>query len=98
AVVASLVELAQQVNIHLGACDSPEGAVAPEPRGEPVLKLETVDVPWGSTGTYHYVDELRGSAGSSAPLILRSSLEGDVLAPIPGPQYPLGDRHVLLLG
>jgi hypothetical protein len=28
----------------------------------PVLKNETVDVPWGD-GTYHYVEELRLSAG-----------------------------------
>jgi len=68
-------------------------------RAQAVLKVETVDVPWGATGTYHYVDELRLSAGpSGAPLVLRSDLEHDVLAPIPGPQYPLGDRHVLLLG
>jgi hypothetical protein len=64
----------------------------------PVLKVDTVDVPWGETGQYHYVDELRLSVGSSAPAVLRTSLEGDDLAPIPGPQYPLGDNHVLLLG
>jgi hypothetical protein len=64
----------------------------------PVVQVETVDVPWGETGTYHYVQELRLRAGQSAPLVLRTSLEHDVLAPIPGPQYPLGDRHVLLMG
>jgi hypothetical protein len=67
-------------------------------RAELVLKIETIDVPWGETGTYHYVEELRLSAGPSAPLVLRTSFEHDVFAPIPGPQYPLGDRHVLLLG
>src|SRR5262249_43236472 len=67
-------------------------------RAASILKIETVDVPWGETGTYHYVKELCLSAGSTAPLVLRTSVEHDVLAPIPGPQYPLGDRHVLLLG
>jgi hypothetical protein len=67
------------------------------PPAAPVLSIETVDVPWGE-GTYHYVEELRLSAGRSAPLVLHSSIEHDVLAPIPGPRYSLGDRHVLLLG
>jgi hypothetical protein len=38
------------------------------------------------------------SAGSSAPLILKSEPAGGKLIPIPGPQYRIDDSHVLLLG
>jgi hypothetical protein len=63
----------------------------------PVLKVDAVSSA-GDTGTYHYVDELRLSVGGSAPLMLRSDVKNDRLVPIPGPQYPIGDEHVLLLG
>ncbi|HVT17312.1 MAG TPA: hypothetical protein VHQ90_14180 [Thermoanaerobaculia bacterium] len=64
----------------------------------PILKAEVVSPEPGSTGTLHFAPELRLSVGSSAPLILRSDLETGRLVPIPGPQYPIGDHHVLLLG
>ncbi len=61
----------------------------------PILKVETV---WPEgTGTSHYVDELRLSMGASAPLVLRIQ-PGGKLIPLPGPQYPIDDSHVLLLG
>jgi hypothetical protein len=62
------------------------------------LKVKVVSPPAGSTGTSHYVDELRLSVGGSAPLILRSDLDTGRLIPIPGPQYTVGDEHLLLLG
>jgi hypothetical protein len=62
----------------------------------PVLKVETV---WPKgTGTMHYADELRLSAGASAPLALKTDPGGGKLIPVPGPQYPVDDTHVLLLG
>jgi hypothetical protein len=62
-----------------------------------VLKVESTAPTPGSSGTMHFVDELRLSAGSSAPLILKSE-PGGKLIPLPGPQYQIDDSHVLLLG
>ena len=62
----------------------------------PVLKVETVRP--NGTGTMHYADELRLSVGASAPLLLRTYPGGGKLIPVPGPQYPVDDTHVLLLG
>ncbi|MFL6233274.1 MAG: hypothetical protein ACJ76N_09090 [Thermoanaerobaculia bacterium] len=64
----------------------------------PILKVKAVSPGPGGTGTLHSENELRLSVGSSAPLILRSDLKSGRLIPIPGPQYPIGDQHVLLLG
>jgi len=62
----------------------------------PVLKVETA---WPKgTGTTHYADELRLSAGASAALVLKTDPGGGKLIPVPGPQYPVDDTHVLLLG
>jgi len=69
----------------------------PYRRAAPVLKVEAVSPEPGDTGTFHSVDELRLSVGNSAPLILRYQHDG-VPIPIPGPQYPVGDKNVLLLG
>jgi hypothetical protein len=63
-----------------------------------VLKIEAAAPAPGSSGTMHFVNELRLSAGSSAPLILKSEPAGGKLIPIPGPQYRIDDSHVLLLG
>src|SRR6266851_1397649 len=63
----------------------------------PILKIEAVSPDSSSTGTLHYVDELRLSVGSYAPLIFKSELNGKLI-PVPGPQYPIDDAHVLLLG
>lgn len=64
----------------------------------PPLKVEvTAPVP-GSSGTMHFVDELRLSVGSSAPLILKSEPASGKLIPVPGPQYRIDDSHILLLG
>jgi hypothetical protein len=77
-----------------GLLVSPHTATAD---AEPILKVEVaVPVPGGS-GTMHFVDELRLSVGSSAPLILKSE-PGGKLIPIPGPQYRIDDTHILLLG
>jgi hypothetical protein len=64
----------------------------------PILKVKAVSPGPGGTGTSHSADELRLSVGSSEPLILRSDAKSDRLIPIPGPQYPIGDKHILLLG
>src|SRR5258708_718362 len=65
----------------------------------PILKVEAVAAKPHDTGTVHDGGELRLSvAGSSAPLILRSDPKSGRLVPIPGPQYPIGGEHVLLLG
>ena len=61
----------------------------------PVLKVETAAQ---GTGTMHYADELRLSAGASAALVLKTDPGGGKLIPVPGPQYPVDDTHVLLLG
>ena len=45
----------------------------------------------------HFVDELRLSAGASAPLVLKTD-PGGKLIPIPGPQFQVDDTHMLLLG
>ena len=61
----------------------------------PMLKVESL-APTG-TGTTHYAVEMRLSTGASEPLILRTQ-PGGKLIPVPGPQYPIDDSHVLLLG
>jgi hypothetical protein len=71
---------------------SPHAGVA-----DNVLKVEAAAPAPGSSGTMHFVDELRLSVGNSAPLILKSE-PGGKLIPIPGPQYRIDDSHVLLLG
>jgi hypothetical protein len=63
-----------------------------------ILKVEIAAPAQGSTGTMHYADELRLSAGRSGPLILKSELSSGKLIPLPGPQYRIDDSHVLLLG
>jgi hypothetical protein len=75
-----------------GLLVSPHTAMA-----DAVLKVEAAAPAPGSTGTMHFVDELRLSAGHSAPLILKSDPSG-TLIPIPGPQYQIDDSHVVLLG
>jgi len=72
---------------------SPHTAMA-----DAILKVEAAVPAPGSTGTMHFVDELRLSVGSSAPLILKSEPASGKLIPIPGPQYRIDDSHVLLLG
>ena len=67
------------------------------PTAAPELKVE-FSAQEGDTGTMHYVDELRLSAGAGAPLVLASHPDEDLLFPFPGPQYPIGDHAVLLLG
>jgi hypothetical protein len=62
-----------------------------------VLKVEAAAPVPGSSGTMHFVDELRLSVGSSAPLILKPE-PGGKLIPVPGPQYRIDDSHILLLG
>ena len=61
----------------------------------PILQVETI-MP-GGTGTMHYANELRLSAHASATLALKTD-PGGKLIPVPGPQYPIDDTHVLLLG
>ena len=63
----------------------------------PILKVEVAAPAPGSSGTMHFVDELRLSVGASAPLVLKTD-PGGILIPIPGPQYPIDDTHILLLG
>jgi hypothetical protein len=60
----------------------------------------TVEVDFRSTqgGTHHFADELRLSAAGQTPLILKSDIAADRLQPLPGPQFPIGNDHVLLLG
>jgi hypothetical protein len=72
---------------------SPHAGVA-----DTVLKVEAAAPAPGSSGTMHFVDELRLSAGSSAPLVLKSEPAGGKLIPVPGPQYRIDDSHILLLG
>jgi hypothetical protein len=74
---------------------SPHTAMA---EAVPPLKVEVTAAAAGSSGTMHFVDELRLSVGSSAPLILKSEPASGKLIPVPGPQYPIDDSHVLLLG
>jgi len=62
----------------------------------PFLKIDSVS-PTGS-GTMHFADELRLSVGDFAPLVLKTDVGGGKLIPIPGPQYRIDGRHVLLLG
>jgi hypothetical protein len=61
----------------------------------PVLKVESL-APTG-TGTTHYAVEMRLSTARSEPLVLKTQ-PGSKLIPVPGPQYPIDDSHVLLLG
>jgi hypothetical protein len=90
----SAVWFARALCLAAGLLVSPHTATAD---AEPILKVEVaVPVPGGS-GTMHFVDELRLSVGSSAPLILKSE-PGGKLIPIPGPQYRIDDTHILLLG
>jgi len=79
-----------------GLTVSPDGKA--QTGAAPVLKVETAAPAPGNTGTTHVVDELRLSAGGSTPLILKSEPARSKLIPIPGPQYPVDDTHVLLLG
>ena len=77
-------------------------AAAAQAPGAPSLKVEAVQTPENEgTGQYHGVAELRLSADHGAPLILRELKPNDdapVPVPIPGPQFPIGREHVLLLG
>src|SRR5260221_10384799 len=81
------------------ACVAASMLASPHGRAQtgavPILKVETVS-PAG-TGTTHYAVELRLSVGASAPLVLKT-VPGGKLIPLPGPQYPIDDAHVLLLG
>lgn len=77
-------------------------AAAAEAPSLPVLEVETVPTPENEdTGQYHGVVELRLSSDHGAPLVLRERNPSDdeaVPVPIPGPQFPIGREHVLLLG
>lgn len=63
----------------------------------PILKVEVAAPAPGSSGTMHFVDEMRLSVGASAPLVLKTD-PGTKLIPIPGPQFQIDDTHILLLG
>ena len=63
----------------------------------PVVTVEATYPRQGSTGTSHYADALRLRVADGPALILKSQGDGALL-PLPGPQFPLGENHVLLLG
>lgn len=62
----------------------------------PVLRVEAHRTAQDN-GTMHYVDGLSLRYGV-AELMLTSNAAEDVLRPIPGPQHPLGEHDVVLLG
>jgi hypothetical protein len=89
----SAVWFARAFCLAVGLLVSPHTAMA-----DAVLKVEAAAPVPGSSGTMHFVDELRLSVGSSAPLILKSESASGKLIPVPGPQYRIDDSHILLLG
>jgi hypothetical protein len=88
----SAVGFARALCLAASLLVSPHTAMA-----DAVLKVEAAAPVPGSSGTMHFVDELRLSVGSSAPLILKPE-PGGKLIPVPGPQYRIDDSHILLLG
>ncbi|HJU40314.1 MAG TPA: hypothetical protein VJ724_12125 [Tahibacter sp.] len=62
----------------------------------PVLRIEA-QTTVQDTGTMRYVDRLSLRYGV-AELVLASNEADGVLRPVPGPQYPIGNEHVLLFG
>jgi hypothetical protein len=61
----------------------------------PVLRVEAHTTQ--DTGTMRYADRLVVRYGI-AELVLATNLAESVQRPFPGPQYPVGDEHVVLLG
>jgi len=88
----SAVGFARALCLAASLLVSPHTAMA-----DAVLMVEAAAPVPGSSGTMHFVDELRLSVGSSAPLILKPE-PGGKLIPVPGPQYRIDDSHILLLG
>jgi hypothetical protein len=88
----SAVGFARALCLAASLLVSPHTAMA-----DAVLKVEAAAPVPGSSGTMHFVHELRLSVGSSAPLILKPE-PGGKLIPVPGPQYRIDDSHILLLG
>jgi hypothetical protein len=91
------------------APQAPNGASMPSRTGDPGgggdghpssverLKVDVIPLEEGGV-TYHGVQELRLSVGTSAPLVLREPEDDEMPVPIPGPEHAIGTSHVLLLG
>jgi hypothetical protein len=78
--------------LALWLCGFCVGATAAPPE----LRVET-QMTDQNTGTMHYVDRL-GLRYGGAELVLTSNAAEGVLRPVPGPQHPVGEHDVVLLG